>query len=140
MPDEASAGGSEEQPAAKRRGVIVSVPRQIRELMRERSAETRITFTDLALDAVEDQVTQLPGVIEAEAPTQRPGRIFARTAYHNQRGSRGEDEVTINLQLLGSDIDLLDKMWREAGARSRNQYLATALRLYLEPESPGGAP
>jgi len=108
--------------------------------MRDRSAETGITFVDLALDAVEDQVTQLPGVIEAEAPPQRPGRIFARTAYHNQRGSRREDEVTINLQLLSSDIDLLDKMWREAGARSRTQYLATALRLYLEPQSPGDAP
>lgn len=140
MPDEPSNGDDEERLTDKRRGVIVSVPRGIRELMRDRNAETRITFTDLALDAVEDQVAQLPKVFEAEAPTQRLGKIFARTAYHNQRGSRREDEVTINLQLLGSDIDILDKMWKEAGARNRNHYLATALRLYLQPQSSGGAP
>lgn len=108
--------------------------------MRDRNKATRITFTDLALDAVEDQATQLSKVFEAEAPTQRPGKIFARTAYHNQRASRRDDEVTINLQLLSSDIDILDQMWKEAGARNRNHYLATALRLYLQPDSDGGAP
>lgn len=123
-------GGGQKQ-VTSHRGVIVSLPREVRDLMKQRGVETGITYADLALDAVEQQAAELPKVFEAETPTQRPGKIFARTTYHNQRGSRQDDEVTINLQLLRTDVDILDRMWREAGARNRNHYLATAICRYL---------
>ncbi|MFD7161202.1 hypothetical protein ACFV9C_41920 [Kribbella sp. NPDC059898] len=119
-----------------RRGVIVSLPREIRDIMKQRGLDTGITYTDLALDAVEQQSDELPEVFRAKTPTQRTGKIFARTAYQSQRGSRQDDEVTINLQLLATDVDILDRMWQEAGARSRNHYLATAISRYLKSDQP----
>lgn len=119
-----------------KRGVIVSVTHETRARMRARSAQTGVTFPDLALDAVEAQAAHLPKHYADKSPAPAPapaqGKIFARKAQGGQRGPSRAGEVTVNLQLLDEDIRILDRMWREAGAPSRSHYLATALRLYLE--------
>jgi hypothetical protein len=116
----------------KKRGVIVFVPEEIRAVMHERRTTTDITFTELALDAIEDQADALKEVFLQDAPTRRRGSIFERSAYQNQREARRPGEVQINLQLLPADIAKVDKLWMEAGARSRNRYVATALQRYLQ--------
>lgn len=129
-PDSGQGQGGHSPP--RRKGVIVTVPKAVRDAMHQRRADTNITFTDLALDAVESLADRLPDILAAESPSQRPGRIFARTSYNNQRVARGQDDVTINLQMLESDVQIIDSMWKQAGARNRSHYLQTALTNYLK--------
>jgi hypothetical protein len=109
------------------RNVPVFLPAELADRFRAAAREQRISQVNLLLDALTATRDQLGELVAADQPKPSDG-LFARPA------PRGGEVVsaTLNLRTVSGNIDTIDRLADEAGAKSRSQLMRLALAHYLD--------
>lgn len=109
------------------RNVPIFLPAELADRFRAAAREQRISQVNLLLDALTATRDQLGELVAADQPKASDG-LFARPA------PRGGEVVsaTLNLRTVSGNIDTIDRLAEEAGAKSRSQLMRLAVAHYLD--------
>lgn len=110
--------------------VIVYLPATLRTQLREVTAKSGSTYTDLALDAIDATHSRLSDLLQAPGRPDRPSSLFAG-ARPRRRQRHIEPQVQVSLRLTTSQLKVIDDLVSDCAASSRSALVATALRAYL---------
>src|SRR5262249_13812535 len=115
----------------------VRVRPEIRDLMHQQRQATKLSFTDIAIDALDINLEEVKKQLASERPARREGALFKRTYTRRAVPDVQADTTTvqINLFLFDDDIATIEKLWRDAGARDRSHLITTALEIHLKRKS-----
>jgi hypothetical protein len=112
--------------------VIVYLPASLRDQVRERAAETRSTYTELALEAIDATYPRLGDLITKGQPKPRDHSLFAGPA-RPRRQRHDEPQVQVSLRPARRDLEVIDRLVVDLRAPSRSALIATALTAHLTP-------
>jgi len=117
--------------------VVVYLSESIYRTLRDRAQSTVRTYTDLALDAVETHLDELPSHWDIN-PSTGPGKLFTRR--QPIRARREEPTRQVQLRLQADAAITLRRLVDECGAPSTTALVDEALRLALTGCSPRRSP
>ena len=110
--------------------VIVYLPASLRTRLREASARTGATYTDLTLDAIDSTHTHLTDLLANPArPNHSPSLFTNRPAHRRRRHS--EPQVQVSLRLTISQLQVIDNLVSDCGAPNRSALVSAALEAQL---------
>ena len=112
------------------RPIIAYVPASLMERLRQRRLHDRVTYTDIALDAVEATYHRLPELLAPYRPAAHTGSLFVRSG--KATSFTQEPHVQVNLRFSAQNLEVLDRLTEELAAPNRSVLIATALDNYLE--------
>lgn len=97
-----------------------------------RRAKGRRTNADVALDAIDATIDQLPALLTARRTTDRPGSLFpARRRAHRGAFSNDPPRVLWSMKATPAELAVLDRLVGQLGASSRSELIATAIEAHL---------
>lgn len=111
--------------------VVVYIPASLRERLRDRAATTRLTFTDLVLEALDATHARLADLLAATLPVKSASGSLFSSATRTRRLRHDEPQVQVSIRPTRGDLDVIDRLAEQAGAPSRSALVTTALRAYL---------
>ncbi len=115
--------------------VIVYLSASLRDRVRERVASTRVTYTELTLEAIDATHPRLGDILAERRPKARESSLF-RGPSRPRRQHHDEPQVQVSLRPARRDLEVIDRLVVELGASSRSALIATALTAYLNQPSP----
>lgn len=97
-----------------------------------RRVKGRHTNADVALDAIDATIDQLPALLTARRTTDRPGSLFpARRRAHRGAYSNDPPRVLWSMKATPAELAVLDRLVGQVGASSRSELIATAIEAHL---------
>ena len=115
------------------RSTTVTLPASIRKRFLEEAAARGLSNWGLIIDALESAEPEALSKEIAKAGGRAGGKRFAARTSSRAMSPPDEGSPTpINVRPLQADLEILEAMKDEFGARSRNQLVQAAVRLLLE--------
>lgn len=103
------------------------LPGGLRDQLREHASTHRRSQVNLLLDAVEATVDDIPAALRARQQP-APTGLFRRPSSDESVGGG----PTMNMRIPADTVATIDRLATQAGARSRSEYLRTALELHFQ--------
>jgi hypothetical protein len=110
--------------------VVIYPRRAVRVALRERCRQEKTTTAEVVMDAV--QATHDDGRLAAAyAPRLPKDGLFKRKPRVVVDRDNVGDTSMVSFQLDRDNLEVIDQLWPDMGASSRNKFLDTALALHL---------